>query len=58
LLEGRSKCSICNNENDHCFDLAFTITDKFSEDEKEGNRVSFEVEMGPKGASAVNVKKA
>jgi cold shock CspA family protein len=36
----------------------FVHANNLSEPIKEGNRVSFEVEMGPKGASAVNVKKA
>lgn len=36
----------------------FVHANNLSEPLKEGNRVSFEVEMGPKGASAVNVKKA
>jgi uncharacterized protein CbrC (UPF0167 family) len=36
LLEGRNKCSICNNEHDYCFDLEYTITDKFGDEEKEG----------------------
>ena len=36
----------------------FVHANNLSEPIKEGNRVNFEVEMGPKGASAVNVKKA
>jgi len=36
----------------------FVHANNLSEPLKEGNRVSFEVEMGPKGPSAVNVKKA
>ncbi|RYE18854.1 MAG: hypothetical protein EOP45_13505 [Sphingobacteriaceae bacterium] len=36
LLEGRNRCSICNNEHDYCFDLEYTITDKFVDEEKEG----------------------
>ncbi len=36
LLEGRNKCSICNNENDFCFELDFAIIDKFFDNEKEG----------------------
>ena len=36
----------------------FVHANNLSEPIKEGNRVSFEVEMGPKGPSAVNVKKA
>ncbi len=36
----------------------FVHANNLSEPLKEGNRVNFEVEMGPKGPSAVNVKKA
>ena len=36
----------------------FVHANNLSEPIKEGNRVSFEVEMGPKGPSAINVKKA
>ena len=36
----------------------FVHANNLSEQIKEGNRVNFEVEMGPKGPSAVNVKKA
>jgi len=36
----------------------FVHANNLSEPIKEGNRVNFEVEMGPKGPSAVNVKKA
>ena len=35
LLEGRNTCSICNNEQDYCFNLEYTITDKFTDEEKE-----------------------
>lgn len=36
LLEGRHQCSICNEEHDYCFDLEYSITDKFKEEEREG----------------------
>ena len=36
----------------------FVHANNLSEPLKEGNRVNFEVEMGPKGPSAINVKKA
>ncbi len=36
----------------------FVHANNLSEPLKEGNRVSFEVEMGPKGPSAINVQKA
>ena len=36
----------------------FVHANNLSEPIKEGNRVNFEVEMGPKGPSAINVKKA
>ena len=36
----------------------FVHANNLSESLKKGNRVSFELDMGPKGASAVNVKKA
>jgi uncharacterized protein CbrC (UPF0167 family) len=36
LLEGQHKCSICNKDNEHCFDLEFSITNKFLHEEKEG----------------------
>ena len=36
LLTDRNTCSICNKEHDYCFDLEFTITEKFSSEEREG----------------------
>ncbi len=36
----------------------FVHANNLSEPLKEGNRVNFEVEMGPKGPSAINVQKA
>ena len=35
LLEGAHKCSICGIENELCFSLDYTLTNKFPEDEKE-----------------------
>ena len=42
----------------HTQERVFVHANNLSEPLKEGNRVNFEVEMGPKGPSAVNVKKA
>lgn len=36
LVKGRNQCSICNNEHDYCFDLTYSITTKFNDEEKEG----------------------
>jgi uncharacterized protein CbrC (UPF0167 family) len=36
LLEGTNKCSFCNKEHEYCFDIEFTITNKFGDEEKEG----------------------
>lgn len=36
LLEGRNKCSICDEEHEYCFDLEYTITNKFKDEEIEG----------------------
>lgn len=34
LLDGKHKCSICHLHHDNCFDLEFSITDKFNPDDK------------------------
>lgn len=36
LLEGSHICSLCGQESEMCFEIDYAITDKFSEDEKEG----------------------
>jgi len=36
LLEGTHLCSLCGHESETCFEIDYAITDKFSEDEKEG----------------------
>lgn len=36
LLEGTHRCSFCGQKNKMCFEIDYAITDKFSEDEKEG----------------------
>lgn len=36
LLDGKHKCSICDLHHDNCFDLEFSITDKFNPDDKNG----------------------
>lgn len=36
LLDGSHKCSFCGQKSEMCFEIDYAITDKFSEDEKEG----------------------
>jgi len=36
LLEGSHICSFCETKNHFCFEIDYAITDKFSDDEKEG----------------------
>jgi uncharacterized protein CbrC (UPF0167 family) len=36
LLNETQECSICKKEHDYCFNLEFSITEKFGNDEKEG----------------------
>jgi uncharacterized protein CbrC (UPF0167 family) len=36
LLEGTHNCSLCGQESEMCFEVEYSITDKFSDDEKEG----------------------
>ncbi len=36
LLEGKQQCSLCNEHHDHCFDLGFAHTKRFSDTEKKG----------------------
>ena len=36
LVEGRQCCSICSTVHDYCFDLEYSHTKSFSDEEKEG----------------------
>lgn len=42
LLEGIHTCSFCGRSHEHCFSVDYAITNRFSEDEKEGKVGCFE----------------